>query len=135
MVKKILLAEDDVDDRNFFLNFVEEREDILMLPAVENGEELIEWLDRSTDLPDIIILDQNMPKKNGIETLLYLKSSRRYADIPVVVYSTYADEYLINHCGKEGALQVFLKPSDKAGYDDMIDRMLLLTSPSHFTSR
>lgn len=133
MVKKILLAEDDIDDRNFFLNFVEEREDILMLPAVENGEELIERLHSTNDLPDIIILDQNMPKKNGIETLLYLKSSQRYADIPIVVYSTYADEYLINNCEKEGALQVFLKPSDKAGYDDMIDRLLLLTSPSHST--
>jgi CheY-like chemotaxis protein len=126
MIKKILLAEDDVDDRNFFLNFVEDRKDILMLPAVENGEELIERLNGGTDLPDIIILDQNMPKKNGLETLLYLKSTPQYAHLPVVIYSTYADEYLIKHCEKEGAIQVFLKPTDKAGYDEMIDRMLYL---------
>jgi CheY-like chemotaxis protein len=124
MVKKILLAEDDIDDRNFFLNFVADREDIEMLPAVENGEELIDRLDGVQELPDIIILDQNMPKKNGIETLHYLKTNERYADIPVAVYSTYADEYLIHNCKKEGALQVFVKPSDKSGYDQMIDQLL-----------
>ena len=62
---KILLAEDDSDDQKLFCDFLLHRTDIVLMPVAENGAEALEILERTTDeeLPDLIILDQNMPWK------------------------------------------------------------------------
>src|SRR6476659_65838 len=95
--KKILLAEDDEDDRQFFYDFLQHRSDLVLLPAVENGVAVFDYLKKAsnTNLPDVIILDQNMPKQNGLQTLALLKQTPAFAHIPVMIYSTYADELLV----------------------------------------
>ena len=126
---KILLAEDDHDDQKLFREFLEDRTDIHILPVVENGEELMEYMElisTPTELPALIILDQNMPKLNGLQTLKLLKSSTRYSQIPVIVYSTYTDVNLVNSCTAEGACAVISKPLNKDGYHEMIDDLLKL---------
>ena len=121
--RKILLAEDDEDDQEFFRNFLQFREDIDMLPVVENGEEVLGLLQKiaaSSDMPDLIILDQNMPKMDGLVTLQLLKADQRYRHIPVIIYSTYADETLARTASEKGACLVLTKPFTKEGYDKMI---------------
>lgn len=126
--KKILLAEDDPDDRGFFFQFLEHRPDVLLLPPVENGEEVFEYLKKAPDshFPDLIILDQNMPKCNGLQTLAILKNNSHYENIPVFVYSTYTDEYLRQHSLELGARSVLDKPFSLEGYEKMIDDILEL---------
>src|SRR3982751_1160607 len=127
--KKVLLAEDDVDDQKLFYEFLRHRPDIILLPAAENGEDLLHSLKMIADdghLPDLIILDQNMPKRNGVQTLQILKSTDDYQDIPVVVYSTYTDAQLIETCTEAGASIVVPKPISKEGYNQMIDAFLQL---------
>ena len=95
--RRLLLAEDDADDRDIFKDFLKDRQDILLLPFVENGIEVFAFLDSINNvdlLPDLLILDHNMPKLNGKQTLELLKSSNKYVHIPVVIYSTYADDNL-----------------------------------------
>ena len=126
---KILLAEDDHDDQKLFREFLEDRTDIHILPIVENGEELLESLkliSTTSELPGLIILDQNMPKLNGLQTLKELKNSEIYAHIPVMVYSTYTDAHLVNSCAAEGACAVISKPISKDGYHEMMDDLLKL---------
>lgn len=126
-ISKVLLAEDDSDDRMFFETFLTGRTDMLLLGSVENGAELIETLrsgDETQELPDIIILDQNMPKMNGLETLKLLKSTKRYTHIPVVIYSTYINDKLIESCLVSGASLVLAKPDGRDGYLMMMDKML-----------
>ncbi|GAA4740505.1 response regulator [Flavisolibacter ginsenosidimutans] len=127
MVKrKILIAEDDADDQQFFTDFLQLRTDVVLLPIVENGEELLKALNNlsyENDLPHYIILDQNMPRKNGLQTLQTLKADERFSHIPVMIYSTFTDENLIQ-CGAEsGACLVFPKPLSKAGYNEMLDAL------------
>ena len=122
--KKILLAEDDKDDQDFFQDFLHEREDIHLLPIANNGEELLAYLDKTTELPDAIILDQNMPKLNGLQTLQHLKDSNRYSNITVMVYSTSTDETLIQKSNMLGATLVVSKPSSYKGYQHMIDELI-----------
>lgn len=122
--RKVLLAEDDKDDQIFFRIFLNERTDIHLLSAVMNGAELINTIQNAPELPDLIILDQNMPKLNGLQTLKYLKSDPRFAVIPVVLYSTYIDDSLSATGKQAGALYVVSKPTDKTGYNKMIDEIL-----------
>jgi len=126
--KKILLAEDDPDDRSFFFQFLSDRPDLLLLPAVENGEEVFEYLEKAHNgnFPDIIILDQNMPKCNGLQTLTILKNNSQYENIPVFVYSTYTDDYLVKKSIQLGARSVLEKPFSPEGYHKMINEMLVM---------
>ncbi|MFL5808658.1 MAG: response regulator [Flavisolibacter sp.] len=127
--KKVLLAEDDVDDQKLFYEFLRHRPDIILLPAAENGEDLLHSLKMIADdghLPDLIILDQNMPKRNGVQTLQILKVDDRYRNIPVVIYSTYADKQLIEHASKNGAHKVAFKPITREEYHQMMDDLLKL---------
>ena len=125
--QKVLLAEDDSDDKFFFVYFLEDRPDVAILNCVENGLEVIEFLNAlsdNDDLPDFILLDQNMPKMNGLETLRLLRTTDRYARIPVFVYSTYADQNLMENCQSAGVSMVLQKPANKEGYNQMIDTIL-----------
>ncbi|MRG44632.1 response regulator [Chitinophaga sp. SYP-B3965] len=122
--KKILLAEDDQDDQDFFHDFLHEREDIFLLPIASNGEELLDYLASTTELPDAIILDQNMPKLNGLQTLQLLKDTSRYSNITVMVYSTSTDDSLIKRSSLLGATLVVSKPSSYKGYQRMIDELI-----------
>jgi len=120
--KAVILAEDDSDDQFLFVNFLSDHPVMDLASAVANGEELIRVLENTTDenLPSAIILDQNMPKMNGLNTLQFLKSNDRYARIPVMVYSTYINDLLIRNCMNAGATMVLSKPEDKDGYHKMI---------------
>jgi len=128
-VKTIMLAEDDEDDRYLFSGFVLERKDIILLHATENGMEMIDFLNdmpNENDFPDLIVLDQNMPKMSGIETLQSLKSNGRYSRIPIAIYTTYADKKLIQECHDAGAMMIVEKPSSPHGYRVMIDQLISL---------
>jgi CheY-like chemotaxis protein len=125
--RKILIAEDDVDDRDLLTAFLSDRKDIVLMPMVENGVEIIEALDKikvTTSLPDMIVLDHNMPKRNGLQTLKLLKSTDQYSSIPVMVYSTYIDDSLEKLCAANGAAIITTKPFTKKGYHEMIDEFL-----------
>jgi len=127
MKKKILLADDDADDRNIFEQILLEKTDVELLATVENGLEVIDYLKVVPDrqhLPDLIILDHNMPRMNGKQTLGYLKSNERYLHIPVVIYSTYSDNKLVDECTSLGASMVASKPAGYKEYREMINLFL-----------
>lgn len=127
--RKVLLAEDDADDQLLFNEFLSHRKDIELMPIADNGVELFHYLDTITsegDLPDLIILDQNMPRRNGLQTLRLLKETDRFAGIHVVVYSTYTDQHLIDACTTQGAFAVISKPITKEEYNQMIDGLMLV---------
>lgn len=126
-VKRVILVDDDLEDCELFLTFIGNRKDIELLPPLLNGIELIDYLSKITsedELPNLIILDQNMPKMNGKQTLAFLKSEKRYAQISAVIYSTYTDSALIADCKKLGADVVATKPIDNEGYQKMMDDFL-----------
>lgn len=127
---RILLAEDDADDQELFYDFLKYRTDLLLMPPVENGVSVFDVLESivsDDDLPHFIILDQNMPKRGGLATLRLLKDNKRYSSIPVMIYSTYADDVL-KKSGKEmGASVVVQKPIIAAEYNKMIDLLLKYT--------
>ena len=129
--KKVLLAEDDSDDRDFFFDVLKDRADVVLLPAAENGEDVFTYLKDTTPgdgRPDFILLDQNMPKRNGLQTVQLLKQSEAYQNIPVFIYSTYADDLLAKRGTEAGAVSVFPKPYTPEGYHQIIDAILGSTS-------
>ena len=129
--KKILLADDDADDREIFERVLGRKKDVSLLQSVENGREVMNYLNAIpsfTGLPDLIILDHNMPKMNGTETLEALKATPRYEGITVVIYSTFSDNRLAEKCISLGAAMVVAKPSTMREYEASIDKFLQIVA-------
>ena len=89
----ILLADDDIDDRFFFNKILKKLSILSQLTTVENGEELMTYLmNHSRELPDVLFLDLNMPRKNGSECLSAIKEDETLKHLPVIIYSTHLHE-------------------------------------------
>ncbi len=112
-MQKLLLADDDMDDRLFFEDAIEELFTSYKLSTVTDGVELMEVLfDNSEQLPDILFLDINMPRKNGCECLAEIKANDMLKKIPVVIFSTSLDMEIVNKLYENGAHYYIRKPGD-----------------------
>jgi CheY-like chemotaxis protein len=129
--KKILLVDDDKDDRLIFTELLATTDADTLLICAENGLEMAALLDETPDedLPGIIILDQNMPKMTGKESLIFLKESMRYRHIPTIIYSTYQVKDFFRECLELGAQDVVAKPDTMQAYREMIEHFLNPTPP------
>lgn len=79
----LLLADDDVDDCLFFKEALEELPINSNFSVVNNGEQLMKFLtDSQTTLPDILFLDLNMPRKNGMECLIEIRQNQKLKTLP-----------------------------------------------------
>jgi CheY-like chemotaxis protein len=113
----ILIAEDDADDRFLLQSAFEENGFTDRLHFVENGIELIDFLnttvvdDSGAKAPHFILLDLNMPKKDGREVLKEIKQNRLLKRIPVVVLSTTNNEQDMKRCYELGANSYITKPN------------------------
>jgi CheY-like chemotaxis protein len=123
-VKKILYADDDLDDKiwvseaNKILNYS------LDIDFVENGREVFEWLERFKSQPSLIVLDLNMPELDGRQTLQKLKSSEIYKDIPVVIITTSSNKVDIEVCKRLGANLYIVKPDKHSGWQQIVKQLL-----------
>lgn len=107
----IILAEDDFDDRLLFEEALDELPVNVQLNTVNNGEELMEWLIRKKNkLPDVLFLDLNMPRKNGIAALGELKRNATLQDLPVIIFSTATNREMIKQVFKDAAHYYIRKP-------------------------
>jgi len=114
----ILMAEDDADDRLLAKDAFQESHVANDLHFVEDGVELLDYLHRQgvyTDLadapiPDLILLDLNMPRKDGREALQEIKADPRLRRIPVVVLTTSKAEEDVLRSYNIGAASFITKP-------------------------
>ena len=87
----ILIVDDDTDDREIirdaFMNTNGENREYVF---IENGDRLIEYLQNAepSDLPSLIMLDLNMPGKDGREALKDIKTEEQFKPIPIIVFTT-----------------------------------------------
>lgn len=110
MFMTILYADDDVDDRMLFTEAFSEISPSVSCITVCDGQELLRTLDKTQNLPDVIFLDINMPVMDGRECLIALKRDRRLRTIPVVMYSTAANQNEIKAFHQLGATTFIRKP-------------------------
>jgi CheY-like chemotaxis protein len=114
----ILYADDDPEDRMLVKDAWEESRLANHLHFVEDGEELMDYLHRrgrfaelaGTPLPGMILLDLNMPRKDGREALKEIKSDPRLRLIPVVILTTSKAEEDIYRAYDLGVNSFIIKP-------------------------
>ena len=111
------MADDDPDDCLLAEHALEVSGIPGTLRCVEDGEELLDYLlgrgrfkDGGHTAPSVILLDLNMPKVDGREALMEIRSVPRFKDLPIIVFTTSREEKDIDFSRKNGATELITKP-------------------------
>lgn len=121
---KILLIEDDMIEvmkLNRTIATLQLKHNII---EANNGEEALKILQKKEELPDIILLDLNMPKINGIEFLNILKKDDTLRYIPTIILTTSNNQNDLLECYKIGIAGYVLKPLKYEDYVSKIEKLL-----------
>ena len=122
----ILLADDNPDDQSFIRDAFAYVNANVQLKILDSGVELLQHLKilDDEDLPSLIVLDYNMPKQNGAETLQLLLQNDRYKNIPKIMLSTSYYKAHIDKCIKIGANGYLIKPDNLFSWQQVALNML-----------
>lgn len=115
---KILIAEDDPEDRMFIQDAFAELQLAAYTYFLEDGEALLKYLQHEPPYedpnlyprPNIILMDLNMPRKDGREALRDIKAHPQLRSIPVIIFSTSSDSSDIAESYQSGANSYLTKP-------------------------
>lgn len=107
--ERILLIEDDDDDRDFFIEVVKQINPALHIIAMDTADQALDKLESKEIIADIIFLDLNLPKMKGTEFLERIKRTD-LKKIPVIVLTTASDSQTIDIIKRFGAKAFITKP-------------------------
>lgn len=111
--RKILLVDDDADDRMYFKEALHEIDPAIECAEAKDGQQALELLQNTGfSLPDYIFLDLRMPRYNGKQCLLQIKADKRLQNIPVIIYTTSKEVDDSEEMQALGAVHFISKPSN-----------------------
>ncbi|MDD4148862.1 MAG: response regulator [Bacteroidales bacterium] len=128
----VLLADDDDDDRLFFKDAIEEVKVKTVVNMVNDGVELMDYLNNpSTRLPNLLFLDLNMPRKDGMECLIEIRGNHKLKDLSIAIYSTSALETDIEETFVKGANIYIRKPNDFEELKTILEKVININWQYH----
>ncbi|MFO7822795.1 MAG: response regulator [Cyclobacterium sp.] len=125
---RIFLVEDNEGDVLLISEALEELNIPLHITYAKDGHEAVEFLEDCLcteygSIPDLVLLDINLPKKNGQEVLQFIKSSNRLKQIPVIMLTTSSSERDILESYQNHANSYISKPMGPESYQDILQKI------------
>lgn len=125
---KILLVEDGHVPRILLKTALADFPQFDLLHVAENGVEATEFLAQQStsvhgQLPDLILLDINMPEKDGFDVLVDIKSDPALRSIPVIVFTTSECQEDVDRAYDKGANTFITKPTTLGGLEHVLNRI------------
>ncbi|RZK39066.1 MAG: response regulator [Hymenobacter sp.] len=121
----VLIIDDDDDDRFFMQNAFEADSPTTQVQLAVDGQAGLDWLSAADDLPDVVLLDLNMPGLTGFEVLKQLKQSSRWRAMPVVILTTSDSPIDQQQARQLGATQFITKPTTHQGLATIAEQIRL----------
>ncbi|MGN6645627.1 MAG: response regulator [Cytophaga sp.] len=129
---RVMLADDDEDDRLFFTEAFQEIKIKTAVTTLNNGIELMNYLKKEDAvLPHVLFLDLNMPGKTGLDCLKEIKSIDRLKNIAIAIYSTSASDEDIEDTFVEGANVYIKKPHEFSTLKNVLSDVITLNWQYH----
>ncbi|MDO6436581.1 response regulator [Cyclobacterium sp. 1_MG-2023] len=124
----ILLVEDNEGDIFLISEALEELDLPLQISFAKDGREAVEFLSSchqlgNKQLPDLVLLDINLPFKNGQEVLKFIKGSDDLKRLPVIMLTTSSNQKDINESYTNHANSYIVKPFGSGGYQEILNRI------------
>jgi DNA-binding response OmpR family regulator len=125
---RILLVEDDSDDVQLLQEAMFENKIDCEMDVVMEGDKVMPHLTSLTELPDIIVIDFNLPKIHGKDLLVAIRSAAAFSSIPIVVLTTSAAPHDIRFAHEHGADKFITKPSTIHGFNTAVKAIVSLAA-------
>jgi CheY-like chemotaxis protein len=118
----IMLIDDDQDDLDMFSSGLRGKGvNVKTFDSSTNALFYLALMSETKELPSLIIMDYNMPQKNGQEVLLSIKNNADTKNIPVIMYSTSMPDFLREQLSESGASDCFLKPWTRQEFNSQVE--------------
>jgi CheY-like chemotaxis protein len=121
----ILCVDDDEDDASLLESAVATLHEGLVFVKCYGGKEALDFLKETATLPNIILLDVNMPLMNGFECLSHIRGNNRFDGIPVIMLSTSARPKDVEAALELGAHKFFTKPNTYKQIHSMMSEIIV----------
>lgn len=123
----VYLADDDDADCLLFKEALAELPVKVNLTVLDDGQQLLDLLTKKgNQLPDVLFLDLNMPRKNGFASLGQIKRDEKLYDLPVIVFSTANDQEKVKDVFRDAAHYYIRKPAKFSELKEVIYKALEL---------
>ncbi len=126
----ILLIEDDADDIELLEEALKSNAVDYTLTSIKEGDKVVNYLSSGAEIPDIIVLDFNLPKLHGREILSIIKASQKFSNVPLVVLTTSASKEDISYAKEMGANHYITKPTSIVDFNKTIATIVETASAS-----
>jgi CheY-like chemotaxis protein len=113
---KILYIEDDHDDIEFMRMALTDADVVYELETIMRGDLAIKRIMNQKAIPDIIVMDLNIPKIHGREVIRHIRQAAHLNAVPVLVLTTSSLKEDVTYCLNEGADNFMTKPADTKGF-------------------
>ena len=121
---RILLVEDDEDDIAFFELALREQAIPTRLTTLTDGDQVMPYLDTTTEQPDLLVLDLNLPKLPGRDVLSQVRQSNAGQGFPIIILSTSSAREDNDFCLANGADRFLTKPTSLTSLSTMLAEVL-----------
>lgn len=131
---RIVLIEDDADDVELLQDALDSQNIKHELTHLKDGSAAAGYCEKASVLPDIIIMDFNLPKVHGREVVKMIRSKEKFASVPILILSTSSSKEDISFAYKAGADKYLIKPATIEAIQETIRTILELVKPKVMTS-
>jgi chemotaxis family two-component system response regulator Rcp1 len=122
----VLLVEDDPDDIDLFREALKDNSVPFSITVINRGDEVVPYLKECVVLPDIIVLDLNLPKVSGQLILKQIKTLEHLEKIPVLILTTSSSKSDFDVCMSAGANKFMTKPTSNEGFSEMTQALMAI---------
>jgi len=125
--KNIVLIVDDDEDDVFLIQDSLSKYSYIEIKSVDDGEKFLKYLKKEEEFendsptPSIVLLDINMPKKNGFEVLEEIKQNHIFKTIPIILFTSSNNENDIERGYRLGANSYIAKPTHSSDFDSLME--------------
>lgn len=120
----ILLIEDDIDDVDLLKEALDDNDVQYQMEVIMEGDKVYSYLTTVNTLPEIIVMDLNLPKTGGKEILRELKSASSFTQIPIIILTTSSSREDIDYCTSMGISKFITKPATIDGWNSAIHSII-----------
>jgi CheY-like chemotaxis protein len=122
---RILLIEDDADDIELLRDALEQNAVDCDIDVIMEGDKALPYLEKNGPLPDVIVMDFNLPRLHGREVLSQIRNSE-FRVIPIMVLTTSASQDDMRYAFSMGANKFITKPNSMQGFNLTVQAIISL---------
>lgn len=132
---RILLIEDDIDDVELLQEALTSRSIPFIMNVIKDGSAAVSFCEQISDfLPDIIVMDFNLPRVHGRDVISKIRCNERFANVPILVLSTSSAKEDIAYANQVGADRYLVKPATIEAIQETVDTIVGMVKRRSFSA-